>query len=82
MQDKRPFDIYDKIWMLSHIKYESEVHPKQQSDLVIDYNDESKPVLYGNENPCLRNKIPGNRNGNGSTHSNGTGIQGWKPGNY
>jgi len=47
-QDKRPFDIYDKIWMLSHIKYESEVHPKQKSDLVIDYNDESKPVLYRN----------------------------------
>ena len=47
-QDKRPFDIYDKIWMLSHIKYDSEVHPKQISDLVIDYNDESKPVLYGN----------------------------------
>ena len=48
-RDKRPFDIYDKIWMLSHIKYDSEVHPKQISDLVIDYNDESKPVLYGNE---------------------------------
>ena len=47
-QDKRPFDIYDKIWMLSHIKYESEVHPKKKSDLVIDYNDESKPVLYRN----------------------------------
>jgi len=47
-QDNRPFDIYDKIWMLSHIKYDSEVHPKQISDLVIDYNDESKPVLYGN----------------------------------
>ena len=47
-QDKRPFDIYDKIWMLSHIKYDSEVHPKQISDLVIDYNDESKPVLYRN----------------------------------
>ena len=47
-RDKRPFDIYDKIWMLSHIKYDSEVHPKQISDLVIDYNDESKPVLYGN----------------------------------
>ena len=47
-QDKRPFDIYDKIWMLSHIKYDSEVHPKQISDLVIDYNDESKPVLHEN----------------------------------
>jgi len=47
-QDKRPFDIYDKIWMLSHIKYDSEVQPKQISDLVIDYNDESKPVLYRN----------------------------------
>ena len=47
-QDKRPFEIYDEIWMLSHIRYESEVHPKQISDLVIDYNDESKPVLYGN----------------------------------
>jgi len=44
-RDKRPFDIYDKIWMLSHIKYDSEVHPKQISDLVIDYNDESKPVI-------------------------------------
>ena len=38
-QDKRPFDIYDKIWMLSQIRYESEVHPKQISDLVIAYND-------------------------------------------
>ena len=38
-QDKRPFDIYDKIWMLSQIKYESEVHPKKISDLVINYND-------------------------------------------
>ena len=45
MRDKRPFDIYDKIWMLSQIRYESEVHPKQISDLVFDYNDESKPVL-------------------------------------
>ncbi|MBN4080890.1 hypothetical protein JYT44_00860 [Caldithrix abyssi] len=40
-QDKRPFEIYDEIWMLSHIRYESEVHPKLISDLVIDYNDES-----------------------------------------
>ena len=48
MRDKRPFDIYDKIWMLSQIRYESEVHPKQISDLVIAYNDESNPVLYGN----------------------------------
>ena len=48
-RDKRPFDIYDKIWILSHNKYDSEVHPKQISDLVIDYNDESKPVLYVNE---------------------------------
>ena len=47
-QDKRPFDIYDEIWMLSHIRYESEVHPKQISDLVIAYNDESHPVFYGN----------------------------------
>ena len=39
-QDKRPFEIYDEIWMLSHIKYESEVYPKRISDLVIDYNDE------------------------------------------
>ena len=39
-QYKRPFEIYDEIWMLSHIKYESEVHPKRISDLVIDYNDE------------------------------------------
>ena len=41
-QDKRPFDIYDKIWMLSHIKYDSEVHPKQISDLVINYNDKGQ----------------------------------------
>ena len=47
-QDKRPFEIYDEIWMLSHIRYESEVHPKRISDLVIDYNDESKPVLHEN----------------------------------
>ena len=47
-QDKRPFEIYDEIWMLSHIRYESEVHPKQIVDLVIDYNDESKPVLHEN----------------------------------
>ena len=47
-QDKRPFEIYDKIWMLSHIRYESEVHPKRISDLVIDYNDEPKPVLHEN----------------------------------
>ena len=47
-QDKRPFEIYDEIWMLSHIRYESEVHPKQIGDLVIDYNDESKPVLHEN----------------------------------
>ena len=48
-RDKRPFDIYDKIWILSHNKYDSEVHPKQISDLVIDYNNESKPILYVNE---------------------------------
>ena len=47
-KDKRPFEIYDEIWMLSYIRYESEVHPKQISDLVIDYNDESKPVLREN----------------------------------
>ena len=47
-QDKRPFEIYDEIWMLSHIRYESEVHPKQLGDLVIDYNDESKPVPHEN----------------------------------
>ena len=47
-QDKRPFEIYDEIWMLSHIRYESEVHPKRISDLVIDYNDASKPVLHEN----------------------------------
>ena len=47
-QDKRPFEIYDEIWMLSHIRYESEVHPKLIGDLVIDYNDESKPVLHEN----------------------------------
>ena len=47
-QDKRPFEIYDEIWMLSHIRYESEVDPKQIGDLVIDYNDESKPVLHEN----------------------------------
>jgi len=38
-RDKRPFNIYDEIWMLSHIRYESEVHPMQISDLVIAYND-------------------------------------------
>ena len=47
-QDQRPFEIYDEIWMLTHIRYESEVHPKRISDLVIDYNDESKPVLHEN----------------------------------
>jgi len=47
-RDKRPFNIYDEIWMLSHIRYESEVHPKLIGDLVIDYNDESKPVLHEN----------------------------------
>jgi len=47
-QDKRPLEIYDEIWMLSHIRYESEVHPKRLSDFVIDYNDESKPVLREN----------------------------------
>jgi len=47
-QDKRPFEIYDEIWMLSHIRYESEVHPKRISNLVIDCNDESKPVLREN----------------------------------
>ena len=47
-QDKRPFEIYDEIWMLSHIRYELEVHPKRISDLVIDYNDASKPVLHEN----------------------------------
>jgi uridine kinase len=41
-RDKRPFDIYDEIWMLSHIRYESEVHPKRISDLVLDIdNDEN-----------------------------------------
>lgn len=44
-EDKRPFEIYDEIWMLSHLKYQSEVHPKRISDFVIDYNDESNPVL-------------------------------------
>ena len=47
-REKRPFDIYDEIWMLSHLRYESEVHPKRISDLVIDYNAESQPVLHGN----------------------------------
>ena len=47
-QDKRPFEIYDEIWVLSYIRYESEVHPKQIGDLVIDYNDESKPVPHEN----------------------------------
>jgi len=47
-QDKRPFEIYDEIWVLSHVRYDSEVHPKRISDLVIDYNDESKPVLREN----------------------------------
>ncbi len=44
-QDKRPFEIYDEIWMLSHIRYESEVHPKRISDLVIDYNDERQGIM-------------------------------------
>ena len=44
--DKRPFNIYDEIWMLSHIRYESEVHPKQISDLVIAYNDNGQGSLY------------------------------------
>jgi len=48
IERKRPFDIYDEIWMLSHLRYESEVHPKRISDLVIDYNAESQPVLHGN----------------------------------
>ena len=45
-QDKRPFEIYDEIWMLSNIRYESEVHPKRISDLVIAYNDERQGSLY------------------------------------
>ena len=44
-RDKRPFDIYDEIWMLSHLRYESEVHPKRISDLVIDYNDERQGIM-------------------------------------
>ena len=44
-QDKRPFEIYDEIWMLSHIRYESEVHPRRISDLVIDYNDERQGIM-------------------------------------
>ena len=44
-QDNRPFEIYDEIWMLSHIRYESEVHPKRISDLVIDYNDERQGIM-------------------------------------
>ncbi len=44
-QDKRPFEIYDEIWMLSHIRYESEIHPKRISDLVIDYNDERQGIM-------------------------------------
>ena len=47
-RDKRPFDIFEEIWALSHLRYESEVHPKRISNLVIDYNDESKPVLREN----------------------------------
>ena len=39
-RDKRPFDIYDEIWMLSHIRYESEVHPKRISDLVLDIDND------------------------------------------
>ncbi len=41
-RDKRPFDVYDKIWMLSQIRYESEVDSKQISDLVINYNDKGQ----------------------------------------
>ena len=44
-QDKRPFEIYDEIWMLSHMRYESEVHPKRISDLVIDYNDDRQGIM-------------------------------------
>ena len=44
-QDKRPFEIYDEIWMLSHIRYESEVHPTRISDLVIDYNDDRRGIM-------------------------------------
>ena len=44
-QDKRPFEIYDEIWMLSHIRYESEVHPTRISDLVIDYNDDRQGIM-------------------------------------
>ena len=44
-QDKRPFEIYDEIWMLSHIRYELEVHPRRISDLVIDYNDERQGIM-------------------------------------
>jgi pantothenate kinase len=44
-QDKRPFEIYDEIWMLSNIRYESEFHPKRISDLVIAYNDERQGIM-------------------------------------
>jgi len=49
MRDERPFDIYDKIWMPSQIRYESEVHPKQISDLVIDCNDKGQVSLCNGE---------------------------------
>lgn len=48
-RDKRPFEIYDKIWMLSQVRYESEVHPKRISDIVIDYNDNEQVSLNTGE---------------------------------
>ena len=47
-RDKRPFDIYDKIWMLSQTRYDSEVNPKQISDLVINHNNKGQ-VSFCNE---------------------------------
>ena len=44
-RDKRPFNIYDEIWMLSHIRYESEVHPKRISDLVFDIDNDENGVV-------------------------------------
>jgi uridine kinase len=60
-RDKRPFDIYDEIWMLSHIRYKSEVHPKRISDLVIDIdNDENdegeKDIRIIKEKIIMRDK--------------------------
>jgi len=44
-KDTRPFEIYEKIWLQSHHRYRSEVHPEEISNIVIDNNDYSNPVI-------------------------------------